>query len=304
MGHPGNGRNDIPNRLKRLFFSFNMAPISTRSIENIYGKIIEVLFTPKKYSPEVINMRPLLISATIAVWEKAARQLLPTPTKFHYNFNIRELARVFGGVARVAQLHAHKVIQNQSKLKAEAKTSPQLFVIGLWRHEVCRTFEDKLMNDNDKKTFKDILERVTADQFRDSLGYEDEQLKTNLLFADFQRDDEYNDDEELVAEAPFVYEAVPSMNSIRDRVNIKLDAYNEKYPAKKMNLVIFDDALKHLLRLTRIVNAPSGNCLIVGVGGSGKQSLTKLAAYIAKHVLFQIALTKTYNINNLMEDVK
>jgi dynein heavy chain len=47
MGHPGNGRNDIPNRLKRLFFSLNMTPISTRSVENIYGKIIDVLF--KRY---------------------------------------------------------------------------------------------------------------------------------------------------------------------------------------------------------------------------------------------------------------
>ena len=124
------------------------------------------------------------------------------------------------------------------------------------------------------------------------------------MFADFQRDDEYNDDEELVAEAPFVYEAAPSINSVRERALAKLEAYNEKFPAKKMNLVIFDDALKHLLRLTRIINAPSGNCLIVGVGGSGKQSLTKLAAFIAKHILFQIALTKTYNISNLMEDVK
>jgi len=37
-----------------------------------------------------------------------------------------------------------------------------------------------------------------------------------------------------------------------------------------MNLVIFDDALKHLLILTRIVNSPGGNVLLVGVGGSGK----------------------------------
>lgn len=100
MGHPGNGRNDVPNRLKRLFFSFNMTPISNRSIENIYGKILEVLF--KKYPAEVSNMRSYLIEATISVWEAAARKLLPTPTKFHYNFNIRELARVFGGLARVA----------------------------------------------------------------------------------------------------------------------------------------------------------------------------------------------------------
>ena len=110
MGHPGGGRNDIPNRLKRLFFSVNMTPPSTRSIENIYGRILEVLFNPKKYTPEIINMRPLLIEATITLWETVAKRLLPTPTKFHYNFNIRELARVFGGICRVAQKSEYKVI--------------------------------------------------------------------------------------------------------------------------------------------------------------------------------------------------
>jgi len=50
MMHPNNGRNDIPHRLKRHFFSINMTPPSTRSIENIYGRILEALFNPKKYS--------------------------------------------------------------------------------------------------------------------------------------------------------------------------------------------------------------------------------------------------------------
>jgi len=50
MMHPGGGRNDIPHRLKRHFFSINMTPPSQRSIENIYGRILQALFDPKKYS--------------------------------------------------------------------------------------------------------------------------------------------------------------------------------------------------------------------------------------------------------------
>jgi dynein heavy chain len=95
MNHPGGGRNDIPHRLKRQFFSLNMTSPSQRSIENIYGRILEALFNPKKYSAEVINMRPMLIDATITLWEQVKRRLLPTPAKFHYTFNIRELSRVF-----------------------------------------------------------------------------------------------------------------------------------------------------------------------------------------------------------------
>lgn len=71
-----------------------------------------------------------------------------------------------------------------------------------------------------------------------------------------------------------------------------------------MNLVIFDDALFHLLRMTRVINSPAGNILLVGVGGSGKQSLTKLASFCCKQIFFQISLTKTYNENNLKDDIK
>lgn len=268
MNHPGGGRNDIPHRLKRHFFSINMTAPSQRSIENIYGRILQVLFNPKKYSQEVINMRPYLIDATISIWDAVKRKLMPTPAKFHYTFTIRELARVFQGICTVAQKPDYKVIANCSNIKE--KIRPELFLIALWRHECERTFVDKLISNQDKKTFQDMLDRTTKEKFRDSLGFDDEQLMTTYLFADFQRDDVLDEYGELVEEAPFVYEACESVETIKARCNHKLDLYNEKNPSKKMNLVIFDDALKHLLRITRTINSPSGNILLVGVGGSGK----------------------------------
>jgi dynein heavy chain len=150
----------------------------------------------------------------------------------------------------------------------------------------------------------EYLDRITKDVFRDKLNLDDEQLLTSYLFADYQREDEYDEYGDLVAEAPYVYEACPDMDSIRDKTIKKLELHNEKFQSKKMELVIFDDALSHLLRITRVINAPSGNMLLVGVGGSGKKSLTKLAAFICKHDFFQIALTKTYNDSNLKDDVR
>jgi dynein heavy chain len=174
MNHPTGGRNDIPPRFKRHFFNMNMTSPSQRSVENIYGAILSHLFNPKKYSTNVINMRPFLIDATISIWDAVRRRLLPTPTKFHYSFNIRDLARVFGGICKVVQQPQYKVIANCTCVKE--KISPELFLICLWRHECSRTFVDKLINNNDKKIFNDMLDRVTKDRFGDAsgLGFEDE----------------------------------------------------------------------------------------------------------------------------------
>jgi len=47
-----------------------------------------------------------------------------------------------------------------------------------------------------------------------------------------------------------------------------------------------------------------GSMMLVGVGGSGKQSLSKLASYIAGNFVFQITITKFYSVTNLFEDIK
>lgn len=186
----------------------------------------------------------------------------------------------------------------------KTKIRPELFLIALWRHECDRTFVDKLITNQDKKVFSDLLDRVTKEKFRDSLGLDDEQLMTDFLFCDFMREDELDDYGDLVAEAPFVYEACPDMETIKGICNVKLEAYNTKFPSKQMNLVIFDDALKHLLRITRVINTPGGHILLVGVGGSGKQSLTKLASFITQKIPFQISLTKSYGETHLKDNIR
>lgn len=123
---------------------------------------------------------------------------------------------------------------------------------------------------------------------------------------DFLREPTVDEDTGEVTDAhPSFYESVPGgLPDIRARVEALQRKFNEESKVYKLELVLFTDALYHLMRISRLLAMARGSALLVGVGGSGKQSLSRLAAYIAGAYTFQITVTKTYNQTNLFDDIK
>jgi dynein heavy chain len=92
------------------------------------------------------------------------------------------------------------------------------------------------------------------------------------------------------------------MDDLKRVLEEKMAEYNENVAS--MDLVLFSIACEHICRIARIIDQPCGNALLVGVGGSGKQSLSKLTAYILGQEVFRIVVSATYNTNDLKADIQ
>lgn len=285
--HPGGGRNDIPSRLKRQFMAFNCTIPSDSSVDKIFGTILNGYFSEsRKFTEEVISLAAKLPALTRKLWQLTKTKMLPTPAKFHYIFNLRDLSRIVEGMLKGTA----EIINGSSIL------------LNLWEHECSRVLPDRFVAVEDVDWFSRTLVSCVAKDFGEEHA---NQVSQKSYFVDFMREMPEEDGEtEIDPESVKIYEKIPSFDKLRDRIGAYMKQFNETVRGNKMDLVLFEDAMKHITRISRIIRTPRGSALLVGVGGSGKQSLTKLSAFIAKSIVFQIQISKNYNTTNLMEDLK
>uniref|UniRef100_A0A5F8HDR2 Dynein axonemal heavy chain 12 n=1 Tax=Monodelphis domestica TaxID=13616 RepID=A0A5F8HDR2_MONDO len=290
MGPPGGGRNPVTPRFTRHFNICTINTFSDETMVRIFSAIVAIYLRVNEFTPEYFAVGNQIVNGTMEIYKQSMENLLPTPAKSHYTFNLRDFARVILGCLLI----------NKDSVETK-QTMVRLFV-----HEVLRVFYDRLVDDSDRAWLFTLIKTVIKDQFKDNFDsvfshlkkekapVQEEDLR-NLLFGDYMNPDLEGDER--------IYIEIPSVQHFSDVVELCLDEYNQTHKTR-MNLVIFRYVLEHLSRICRILKQSGGNALLVGLGGSGRQSMTRLATSMAKMYMFQPEISKSYGMNEWREDLK
>ena len=272
--NPTSGSFFVNPRYQRHFWTCAVSFPESSSLTMIYDVFLKGHFA--KFKPGVQDLAPQIIKAAILLHEKVVAGFKKTAINFHYEFNIRHISNIFSGI-----------LQTQPDKFPDVEK-----VIKLWFHESERIYADRLIEQTHIKVFTEGAIEIVKKVFGKNVvqkHYQGDKPEP-LIFCHFPQG--YMQEK--------IYDLTPFVDVDKNVKEALADHNSEKV---EMNLVLFEDAIKHVCRITRIISNTAGHALLVGVGGSGKQSLSKLSAFIRNCIVFSITVSKEYTMNDLKTDL-
>ncbi|VVC42221.1 Dynein heavy chain, coiled coil stalk,P-loop containing nucleoside triphosphate hydrolase,Dynein heavy [Cinara cedri] len=285
---PGGGSNNVTTRLTRHMNIISINSFSQETVLKIFTQIMD-WHVNKGFAEAIICQGKNIVEAILFVYKESVSTFLPTPAKSHYTFNLRDFSRVIKGILLLPASRC-KVIEKFFRL---------------WVHETWHVFGDRLVDDDDRIKLFNIMKiasnnclRQPMDLYLSDLMLVEEKSTLNsghlrnLFYGNYM--DPGSDKK--------IYDEVHSEKLLTQRMEYYLNEYNTMSKSPLL-MVMFKFAIEHVSRISRVLQQDIGNLLLVGVGGSGRQSASKLATFIADFKIFQV-LGNNYSKNEWNEDMK
>jgi dynein heavy chain len=290
---PGGSKYPLPNRVMRHFYFYSSVENNSATLIRIFGKIAKWVSLKKDLNEEASRVLGFAVEASIDLFLSISESLKPTPSKPHYIFNLRDISKIFQGLY---------LVDNGEFAKGTNK------ICRAWIHETCRVLGDRITHQKDRDTLYMKMKSVINHQMRCQL----DQVFVQILPEKHKFEDRYTEFDrvmftDILGESPDVtereYQEQTDMNMIRKKVELELEEYNVTRK-DGMNISIFDFAVSQILKICRILRLDKSHGVLIGLGGSGRQTLTKLSSYIMGQQSVTVEVHKNYSFDKWRTDIK
>jgi hypothetical protein len=269
MGPAGGGLFSIPERVLRHFIFVHVPRYNSDSITEILSGLLRHHLAD--YSQPVRTIHPQVSRACTFIYEQCVNKLLPIPGKSHYVFSLRNIIRVLKGML----------------MCPTGEMSDATNLISLWYHEMMREFHDRLNSKEDRNWFVSVMD----DRLDKEFSIENKAVCKDAVFAEFFEN------------TSTYHRSKISLEEILGVCRELLEDHN-RAATKPLKIVLFQEAVSHIISLSRVLSMTRGHAMLVGVKSSGRRSLASLALHMASIETFEITITRTYGVTEWRDDMK
>ncbi|KAL8440078.1 hypothetical protein Efla_004062 [Eimeria flavescens] len=277
MMTPEGGRASISPRLQSRFNIISFQDPSVPQLDRIYQILVVHKFSD--FKEDVKNVAENIASATVSLHFSVLQAFRPKPERPHYLFSMRDMSKVVQGLYQADP----RCIEDREAL------------LKLWYHESQRVYQDRLASAADAARFAEILDSLLEKCFQ--IRTKDLTKDKTVLFSHMRV-------EQSGALTLGEYEEVQDHQALKMCLQHKLNEINASSKTGALNLVLFREAVEKCCRIHRTLSTPRGHMLLIGIGGSGRQTLAAFATKLAKFELWRIHAARNYSLRDFLEELK
>ncbi|KAL6478123.1 hypothetical protein MHYP_G00139580 [Metynnis hypsauchen] len=209
------------------------------------------------------------LTAAMVEFYTMSQERFTQDTQPHYIYSPREMTRWVRGIFEALR---------------PLETLPVEGLIRIWAHEALRLFQDRLVEDEERRWTDENIDNVALKHFPNI--DREKALNRPILYSNWLSKDYIPVEQE----------------ELRDYVKARLKVFYEE--ELDVPLVLFNEVLDHVLRIDRIFRQPQGHLLLIGVSGAGKTTLSRFVAWMNGLSVYQIKVHRKYTGEDFDEDLR
>ncbi|KAK9874446.1 hypothetical protein WA026_002785 [Henosepilachna vigintioctopunctata] len=275
MGSNGELRKNISPRLMKHFSIFYTNNICSDNIQRIFTNTLVVVWKQNGFASDIALLANTVVNAFWCIYEFCCTKFRSSPLKFSYSYSIWDFRKALSGLFL---------------LKKESADANKKIYQKLWIHECIRVFGDRLVETKEKNMLFQKIIDTYENTFKESL----DETFNGINAMDIDKKVIFGCTNNLR------YEEIELSN-----ISEKIREILKKCPilgTKK--LVLFDEFLMQVVKISRILSIENSNVLIMGMHGTGRKTLTEIASIMHNCHLFVPPILYKYNISKWHENFK